>query len=96
MDEHYEAKVSDFGLSRVKDLGTMTSCVGTPQWMAPEVLQSKSRYSEKADVYSFGVVLFELITKERPFHGIPAIPLLVQMSRGLVSANMFHVGCSFR
>ena len=31
--------------------------IGTPAWMAPEVLRGE-RYSFSADVYSFGVVLW--------------------------------------
>lgn len=35
--------------------------VGTPMWMAPEVLMNES-FSFKADVYSFGVVVWEVLT----------------------------------
>lgn len=48
-------------MSRVKFLTEKMTRVGTPQWMAPEVLRQES-YSEKADVWSFGVVMWELIT----------------------------------
>lgn len=38
MDDDYNVRVADFGLSRVKqDLNTMTGGLGTFQWMAPEV-----------------------------------------------------------
>ncbi|KAG6620160.1 TKL protein kinase [Phytophthora cinnamomi] len=66
--ESYEAKLSDFGVSRLRSgEETMTSGVGTPYWTAPEVLAGY-RYSEKADVYSLGVVLTELDTGELPFY----------------------------
>uniref|UniRef100_M4B5Y0 Protein kinase domain-containing protein n=1 Tax=Hyaloperonospora arabidopsidis (strain Emoy2) TaxID=559515 RepID=M4B5Y0_HYAAE len=62
-----QAKLSDFGLSRETSFdGTMTRCVGTPLWTAPEVLRGE-RYSEKADIYSFGVVLAELDTCLLPY-----------------------------
>ena len=38
------------------------SVVGTPYWMAPEVLNSKS-YDEKADVFSYGTVVSEVISR---------------------------------
>ena len=38
------------------------SVVGTPYWMAPEVLSSKS-YNEKADVFSYGIVVCEVISR---------------------------------
>ncbi len=43
-----------------------SSLVGTPSWMAPELIQGL-RYDEKVDVYSFGMVLFELVSGEIPF-----------------------------
>jgi len=50
---------------------TMTH-VGTPQWMAPEVLREE-RYSESADVFSYGVVVWELVTKRMPWYKISPI-----------------------
>ena len=38
------------------------SIVGTPYWMAPEVLHGKL-YNETADVFSYGIVLCEVISR---------------------------------
>ena len=38
------------------------SVVGTPYWMAPEVLSGKS-YDEEADVFSYGIVVCEVISR---------------------------------
>ena len=61
VNSEWHCKVSDFGISKVKNQTMTMTCIGTPLYMAPEVLQH-SRYSEKADVYSFGIVLVELFT----------------------------------
>lgn len=39
---------------------------GTPEWMAPEVMEGQS-YNQKVDTYSYGVVLSELLTRKLPF-----------------------------
>mmetsp|Transcript_99648 Transcript_99648/g.282227 ORF Transcript_99648/g.282227 Transcript_99648/m.282227 type:complete len:303 (+) Transcript_99648:95-1003(+) len=65
-------KVSDFGLSRMKDQapdsdwGKMTKAAGTCHWMAPEVFTGSS-YDEKVDIYSYGMILFEVVCREIPF-----------------------------
>jgi len=65
-------KVSDFGLSRMKDQapnsdwGKMTIAAGTCHWMAPEVVLG-SKYDEKVDVYSYSMLLFEIVCREIPF-----------------------------
>jgi len=70
IDEHWNVKVCDFGLSQVKlrnqKIRDGKAIPGTPLWMAPEVLTGKE-VDEKSDVYSFGIVLWEIITGQEPF-----------------------------
>lgn len=60
--------LGDFGT--VARLGTgdrRTSLVGSPLWMAPEVLaQSSKGYNTKVDVYSFGVFAIEIAEGKPP------------------------------
>ena len=64
VDEHWRIKICDFGLARIprKSTRPMTHKIGTPFFMAPEVILGKE-YDDKADIFSFGVVLLELITR---------------------------------
>lgn len=53
-------KLCDFGLSRVKnkiDKKKNSGRVGTPHWMAPEILRQEA-YTESSDVYSYGMILW--------------------------------------
>eukprot|EP01047_Picozoa_sp_COSAG01_P044296 COSAG01_NODE_3992_length_5457_cov_5.077081_3_plen_115_part_00 len=73
-----DIKLCDFGLSKVKTRGStssvMTSCVGTPAWMAPEVqVQEGKGYTKAADLYSYGVIVWWMVTQQV----VPHPPLLV-------------------
>ncbi|CAL5073406.1 unnamed protein product [Urochloa decumbens] len=66
IDKDFRAKVADFGLTKLAEIGTAsqslpTRVVGTFGYMPPEY----ARYGEvspKVDVYAFGIVLYELIS----------------------------------
>ncbi|XP_026108329.1 dual specificity testis-specific protein kinase 2-like [Carassius auratus] len=65
-DNGYSAIVGDFGLAEKipsHDFeGEKLSVVGSPFWMAPEVLRNEP-YNEKADVFSYGIILCEIIAR---------------------------------
>ena len=72
-------KISDFGTSRDVDITTtlsmthsmtMTSNIGTPLYMAPELLNGTGRYSMSADVYSYGIVLCGLWNQTIPYSDV--------------------------
>ncbi|ETK77370.1 TKL protein kinase [Phytophthora nicotianae] len=66
LSDDWDAKLTDFGVSRKWTVETMTAGVGTRRWMAPEVMMGK-HYDTSADIFSFGVVLSELDSHQPPY-----------------------------
>jgi serine/threonine protein kinase len=60
-------KIGDFGFSNDNKL--MQTTLGTPLFMAPEIVQTKNdKYNNKVDVWALGVLLYYTLTKEFPFY----------------------------
>lgn len=76
-------KVADFGLSKV--LGGMSivpgtkTISGTPQYMAPEVMQSKPQ-GLRVDMYSVGVVMWEMMTGVIPWKGMDYVQIIQRVT----------------
>ncbi|GAU18672.1 hypothetical protein TSUD_125050 [Trifolium subterraneum] len=72
LDENGNLKVSDFGLSAVRDQirpdGLLHTLCGTPAYVAPEILAKRGYDGAKVDVWSCGVVLFVLAAGYLPFN----------------------------
>eukprot|EP00005_Dracoamoeba_jomungandri_P000898 CAMPEP_0174251982 /NCGR_PEP_ID=MMETSP0439-20130205/1638_1 /TAXON_ID=0 /ORGANISM="Stereomyxa ramosa, Strain Chinc5" /LENGTH=565 /DNA_ID=CAMNT_0015332445 /DNA_START=29 /DNA_END=1726 /DNA_ORIENTATION=+ len=71
---NWDVKVCDFGLSCVKEIPKpdeelRDTAVGSPIWMAPEVL-SGHLASEKSDIYAYAIVLWEILTRQPPFSNV--------------------------
>ena len=62
VNEYGNFKLGDFGIARSLENMThgLTSRIGTPNYMAPEVYKGES-YDARADIYSLGLVLYRLL-----------------------------------
>ncbi|KAK6929965.1 Protein kinase domain [Dillenia turbinata] len=60
-----EVKIGDLGLAAILRKSHAAHCVGTPEFMAPEVYAEE--YNELVDIYSFGMCLLEMVTFEYPY-----------------------------
>eukprot|EP00262_Sarcandra_glabra_P013261 TRINITY_DN3637_c0_g1_i10.p1 TRINITY_DN3637_c0_g1~~TRINITY_DN3637_c0_g1_i10.p1 ORF type:complete len:309 (-),score=45.62 TRINITY_DN3637_c0_g1_i10:312-1238(-) len=71
LDASGNLKVSDFGLSalsqQVRDDGLFHTTCGTPNYVAPEVLNDRGYDGATADLWSCGVILFVLLAGYLPF-----------------------------
>lgn len=68
-DAPVSVKITDFGTSKTQsseDSSQMTKGLGTPIYMAPEILENEE-YSMPADVYSFAVSAYEIWTQQLPY-----------------------------
>lgn len=65
-----DIKIIDFGLSTKIDpeTGKVTGCLGTPYYVAPEVL-TEEPYDSKCDVWSIGVIAYLILSRRLPYQG---------------------------
>ncbi|PRP88093.1 hypothetical protein PROFUN_04184 [Planoprotostelium fungivorum] len=85
LSSELQAKVSDFGMSRVNASGdgsTTTANVGPLKWMPPEAI-SQSKYSTKSDVFSFSILIWELFEEKDPYPGLSPVEAAVHVVDGL-------------
>ena len=74
LDEHMNVKVGDFGLAALlvsgKDMDAKrrTTMCGTPNYLAPEILEKGKGHSEKVDLWAIGIISYTLAVGKAPFH----------------------------
>ncbi|CDH50159.1 protein serine threonine kinase [Lichtheimia corymbifera JMRC:FSU:9682] len=69
LDRNMDVKIGDFGLSAllVNAQDRKKTVCGTPNYIAPEILFSKSGHDHKVDMWSIGVLMFTLLVGRHPF-----------------------------
>lgn len=80
VDQGRRVKLTDFGLALHND-STLTQegqILGTPYYMAPELIDGKKGDS-RSDQFGLGVVLYEMLTRRRPFEGDEVRQIMLQI-----------------
>jgi len=80
VDHGRRVKLTDFGLALSSD-STLTQegqILGTPYYMAPELIDGK-KGDAQTDQYALGVVLYEMLSRRRPFEGDEIRQIMLQI-----------------
>uniref|UniRef100_A0A670XY06 non-specific serine/threonine protein kinase n=1 Tax=Pseudonaja textilis TaxID=8673 RepID=A0A670XY06_PSETE len=82
-----DIKLADFGVSakNMKTVQKRDSFIGTPYWMAPEVVMCETMkdtpYDYKADIWSLGITLIEMAQIEPPHHELNPMRVLLKIAK---------------
>jgi serine/threonine protein kinase len=78
--EGTDIKIADFGaaINRVSDRTIITN-VGSPAYMAPELVTGTAQASHLTDIYALGVVMYYLLTGRLPFTGATTMSVIYQI-----------------
>ncbi|CAJ0574116.1 unnamed protein product, partial [Mesorhabditis spiculigera] len=77
-DRYLDLKLCDFG-TVISIRKTMTNCVGSSAYMAPEVFKGR-KYGPPCDVYSMAIIMWQMVARRNPYDALERIALLYNIS----------------
>ena len=85
MNDKGEVKIADFGIAaNLVEQGQRKrarfTVIGTPCYMAPEILAGGNGYTEKADIWALGITAIELATGSAPYSDLYPLEVIVRIS----------------
>ncbi|KTC84209.1 protein kinase domain-containing protein [Legionella brunensis] len=81
LDKDMNPKIGDFGSAAIMTDKPLQGMVGTPLWMAPEVILRES-YNEKVDIYSLAITLLQIVSWSLPESDKTLHQFLVGVTQG--------------
>lgn len=79
LDESYNCKICDFGLTQTMDKTYMSSpACGSPRYMAPECYETNGRVTEKVDIWAAGCIFSEIFGGGLPFEECSSMEQIVK------------------
>ncbi|MGH2494429.1 MAG: serine/threonine protein kinase [Ktedonobacteraceae bacterium] len=96
VDDNHCLILTDFGIARSTGnpnwatLTTTNKVIGTPEYMAPEILRGK-KADPRADIYAMGIVIYEMLHGTIPFTGSDFYAIMDQhFNNDLPSLHSLH------
>ena len=80
-------KIIDFGTAKFYSKNKENEIIGTPFYIAPEVL--KGNYTEKCDSWSIGVILYTILSGKLPFGGTSKLEVYSNIKSGLYDMTIY-------
>jgi len=73
--EKKNVKISDFGVSKSTGEGALKTTCGTPDHIAPEIINGSGEYTTSVDIWSFGVIAYTMLAGYPPFESDSMVTL---------------------
>lgn len=81
IEDDTDVIIADFGFAKCQTNDLRTS-LGTPGYVAPEILQGAAKYTSAVDLWSLGVIIYVLLSGYPPFHAKSKSKLFDQIKQG--------------